>query len=192
MNAEPSRHDRAHEELVALYVLQAVPADEQRDVEVSINGCRECRDELEGLRSTLASFVGWPTDVLRPTRDLWPRLTQRIAAEKNADAVSTPERTVSADWQEAGVGVLYQVLAVDRERARVSLLVKLLPGAAYPPHAHAGIEELYLLDGELWIDSKKLHPGDYNRAGVGSSDQRVWSETGCTCVLLTSTEDLLH
>ena len=48
-------------------------------------------------------------------------------------------------------------------------------------------EELYLLHGELMIDDKELHPGDYNRAEAGSADQRVWSETGCTCVLLTST-----
>jgi hypothetical protein len=36
------------------------------------------------------------------------------------------------------------------------------------------------------------HPGDYNRAEAGSADQRVWSETGCTCVLLTSTRDVLR
>lgn len=57
---------------------------------------------------------------------------------------------------------------------------------------HAGLEELYLLHGELWIDDKKLYPGDYNRGEVGAVDRRVWSETGCTCVLLTSTRDMLH
>lgn len=36
------------------------------------------------------------------------------------------------------------------------------------------------------IDDRKLYPGDYNRAEGGSVDRRVWSETGCTCVLLTS------
>jgi hypothetical protein len=61
-----------------------------------------------------------------------------------------------------------------------------------PPHSHAGIEELHLLDGELWIDDRKLYPGDYNRAEPGSSDARVWSETGCTCVLITSTRDVLR
>jgi hypothetical protein len=50
---------------------------------------------------------------------------------------------------------------------------------------------LYLLYGELWIEHRKLYPGDYNRAEPGTSDQRVWSETGCTCVLITSTRDML-
>lgn len=48
-----------------------------------------------------------------------------------------------------------------------------------------------LLDGELWIDDRKLFPGDYNRAEPGTADQRVWSETGCTCVLITSPRDAI-
>jgi hypothetical protein len=54
------------------------------------------------------------------------------------------------------------------------------------------VEELHLLDGELWIDERKLYPGDYNRAESGTGDQHVWSETGCTCVLITSTRDVLR
>jgi hypothetical protein len=53
------------------------------------------------------------------------------------------------------------------------------------------VEELHLLEGELWIDERKLYPGDYNRAEAGTGDKRVWSETGCTCVLITSTRDIL-
>ena len=71
------------------------------------------------------------------------------------------------------------------------VLVRLAPGTEYPPHRHAGIEELYLLRGELMIDDKKVCPGDYIRAEADSVDHRVWSETGCTCVLLTSTQDVL-
>jgi hypothetical protein len=56
---------------------------------------------------------------------------------------------------------------------------------------HAELEELHLLDGELWIDARKLQPGDYNRAEAPTGDKRVWSETGCTRVLITSTRDIL-
>ncbi len=72
------------------------------------------------------------------------------------------------------------------------MLVRLAAGIEYPPHEHAGVEELHLLDGELWIDDRKLYPGDYNRAEPGTSDARVWSETGCTCVLITSPSDVLR
>jgi len=66
------------------------------------------------------------------------------------------------------------------------------PGASYPAHTHAGVEELHLLDGELWIDARKLFPGDYNHGAPGAGDDRVWSETGCTCLLVTSTRDTLR
>jgi anti-sigma factor ChrR (cupin superfamily) len=71
------------------------------------------------------------------------------------------------------------------------MLVRLAPGASYPGHRHAGVEELHLLDGELWIDERKLFPGDYNYGAPGAGDESVWSETGCTCLLVTSTKDTL-
>ena len=71
------------------------------------------------------------------------------------------------------------------------MLVRLSPGTEYPPHRHAGVEELYLLQGELMIGDRKLYAGDCNRAEAGTVDERVWSETGCTCVLLTSFHDAL-
>jgi anti-sigma factor ChrR (cupin superfamily) len=71
------------------------------------------------------------------------------------------------------------------------MLVRLAPGGVYPPHVHAGVEELHLLEGELFIEERKLYPGDYNRGEPGTRDTLVWSETGCTCVLITSTRDVL-
>jgi anti-sigma factor ChrR (cupin superfamily) len=82
-------------------------------------------------------------------------------------------------------------LATDVERNRVSLLVRLAPGTDYPPHRHADVEELHLLDGELRVGERTLYPGDYLRSEPGTVDHRVWSETGCMCVLMTSLRDVL-
>jgi anti-sigma factor ChrR (cupin superfamily) len=72
------------------------------------------------------------------------------------------------------------------------MLVRLAPGTDYPAHTHAGVEEVYLLHGELSINDSKLSPGDYRRAEPGTWDGTVHSETGCTCVLITSTRDALR
>jgi hypothetical protein len=37
-----------------------------------------------------------------------------------------------------------------------------------------------------------LFPGDRNYSSPGASDERVWNETGCTCLLITSTKDTLR
>jgi anti-sigma factor ChrR (cupin superfamily) len=131
--------------------------------------------------------------VLRPTTSLQERLALRIAEETGNEPVLPPARQWSEpEWEQVAPGIECKLLATDTERHRVSMLVRLAPGASYPAHTHAGVEELHLLDGELWIDERKLVPGDYNYGAPGASDERVWSETGCTCVLVTSTKDTLR
>ena len=186
-------HDHDHVERVSLYALQVLPADEVPDVEAQIATCAECRDELDALHPVIGSFVSWPTDVLRPPTSLWDRLARRIAAETGKAPVSpAPRRPAEAEWEEVAPGISVKLLATDAENHRVSMLVRLAPGTDYPPHRHAGIEELHLLDGELMIDDRKLCPGDYSRAEAESVDSRIWSETGCTCVLITSLKDVLR
>src|SRR5204863_8654079 len=70
--------------------------------------------------------------------------------------------------------------------ARPLALLDALPisGASYPAHTHAGEEELHLLDGELWIDERKLFPGDYNYGAPGARDERVCSGTGCDWMII--------
>jgi anti-sigma factor ChrR (cupin superfamily) len=191
MSSGTGQHDRDYPELVALYALQALPPSEISVVEAHLSACADCRREMETLRPIIGAFVSWPTDVLRPSTPLWERLTRRIAAETGQEPVPAPRPRPEPEWEDAAPGLSYKLLATDTVQDRVSMLVRLAPGADYPPHQHAGVEELYLLDGVLMIDDKKLYPGDYNRAEAGSADQRVWTETGCTCVLLTSTRDVL-
>jgi hypothetical protein len=187
MTAPHARH-ADHQDVVSLYVLQALSPAERRQAEATIAACGRCQDELKSLGPAMGALVSWPTDVLRPDALLWDRLANRIGIP--TDAAAPPARPVP--WEEAGAGISYKILAKDTDNDRVSMLVRLAPGAAYPPHRHAGREELYLLEGELFIDDRKLYPGDYNRAETGSHDQHVWSETGCTCVLLTSYRDILQ
>lgn len=131
-------------------------------------------------------------DVLHPSPSLWERLVGRIAAEKGEQPRPSPVQPwPEPEWKEAAPGISVKLLATDTENNRVSMLVRLEPGIEYPPHRHAGVEELHLLHGELMIDDRKLQAGDYNRAEAGSMDRRVWSETGCTCVLVTSYDDRL-
>ena len=137
--------------------------------------------------------VSWPTDMLSPTASLQARLALRIADEGSQPLVlPSGQQWAEPEWEQVASGIECKLLATDTQRHHVSMLVRLAPGASYPGHTHAGVEELHLLEGELWIDQRKLVPGDYNYAAPGTGDDRVWSETGCTCVLITSTRDVLR
>ena len=179
-------------DLVSAYAVQALSPGALPEVEAHIASCPHCRQELETLRPIVDAFVAWPTDVLRPAASLQARLARRIADE-TGEKPMLPQSTAwrEPEWKEVAPGIFCKLLATDAEKQRVSMLVRLLPGVDYPAHTHAGVEELHLLDGELWIDERKLYPGDYNRAEAPTGDKRVWSETGCTCMLMTSTKDRL-
>jgi anti-sigma factor ChrR (cupin superfamily) len=185
-----NRCERA--ELACAYALQVLPASDVPALQAHIAACPDCRSESESLRPVVDRFVAWPTDVLRPTTSLQERLALRIAAETGKAPMQPPARRWSEpEWDQVAPGIECKLLATDTERQRVSMLVRLAPGASYPAHTHAGVEELHLLDGELWIDARKLVAGDYNYGAPGAGDERVWSKTGCTCVLVTSTRDVL-
>jgi quercetin dioxygenase-like cupin family protein len=180
-------------ELTSAYAAQALPASDVAAAEAHIAGCLHCQRELDALRPVVERFVSWPTDVLRPPTSLQARLAQRIATETGKEPVPPPApQWREPDWEQVAPGIECKLLATDGARHRVSMLVRLAPGARYPAHTHAGVEELHLLDGELWIDGRKLLPGDYNYGPPGANDESVWSETGCTCVLVTSTRDILR
>jgi anti-sigma factor ChrR (cupin superfamily) len=178
---------------VSAYLMQALPPDEAVTFEAHIVSCPQCRQELEALQPVAGSLAFWPSEFVRPPASLQERLAHRIAAERGETPVMPPPRQWDEPaWEEVAPGIFCKLLATDTAGHRVSMLVRLSPGVQYPPHTHAGLEELFLLDGELRIDDRKLYPGDYNRAEARSSDKRVWSETGCTCVLITSTQDILR
>ena len=183
----------AEAERVSAHALGALPAAQAGEIEEHVAGCASCRRELARLRHAVDAFVAWPADVVRPHPSLRARLASRIAGETGgAPVIPPPSRWKEPEWEEVAPGISCKLLANDTEAHRVSMLVRLSPNAEYPPHTHAGVEELHLLEGELWIDDRKLRPGDYNRALAPTGDKRVWSETGCTCVLVTSTRDILR
>jgi anti-sigma factor ChrR (cupin superfamily) len=158
-----------------------------------IDSCQVCQSEFKNLQPVVKGFASWPADILRPAVSLQHRLADRIAAEtKQAPVVPAPAAWNEPEWENVAPGIDCKLLAVDEQKQRVSMLVRLAPGATYPAHCHAGVEELHLLHGELWIDDRKLLAGDYNYGAPGATDHRVWSETGCTCLLVTSTQDELR
>ena len=190
MSAATQRCDQAGS--VCAYALKILPASEVPQIQKHLGTCPECRHDLETLAPVVKSFAFWPTDVLRPSASLWERLAVRLTTE-GVEVTTSPgaAQWSEPEWEAVAPGISCKLLATDADKDRVSMLVRLAPGHEYPPHRHSGLEELHLLEGELWINDRKLFAGEYNRAEPGTADTRVWTETGCTCVLITSTRDVL-
>jgi quercetin dioxygenase-like cupin family protein len=192
MSTRPTAHGDEHLDRMFCLALRTVPADELTDAEAQLRACADCRRAWPGIRAAVEALAAWPADVLRPATDLWARIAPRIGEAPGTE----PPRASSAggpapEWEVAAPGIYVRILARDEASKRVSMLVRLDPKTSYPPHRHAGAEELHLLHGELIVDEKLLRAGDYLHSEAGSEDHRVHSETGCTCVLMTSTDDAI-
>lgn len=70
-------------------------------------------------------------------------------------------------------------------------LVKLESGAHYPAHKHAGVEEAFVLYGDLHYDVGVLVAGDYCLAESGSLHSSSYTENGCVLLIRTSCDDEL-
>ena len=191
MSSADHAHGQDHSELVALHAVRALSASDAERADAQIAACAECRREVETLRSVVDSFVSWPTDVLRPSGSLWERIAARIGDTGDAAVSPPPRQWAKPEWVDVAPGISCKLLATDPAANRVSMLVRLAPGTDYPSHRHEGIEELHMLHGELIVDDTTYYPGDYRKADAGTVDRRVWSETGCTCVLVTSYHDAI-
>jgi len=98
--------------------------------------------------------------------------------------LAPPDLGQKPTWQDVAPGISCKLLATDADKSRVSMLVRLAPRTDYPPHRHAGLEELYLLHGELTINEKRIYPGYYYRAMAGTEDHRAGVKRGAVVFCL--------
>ncbi len=54
------------------------------------------------------------------------------------------------------------------------------PGATYPSHRHTEVEELYLLEGDLFVEGQWMKPGDYCRDEPESIHGKVRTDKGAS------------
>jgi anti-sigma factor ChrR (cupin superfamily) len=62
-------------------------------------------------------------------------------------------------------------------------------GLEYPSHRHGGIEEIYMLSGDLELEGITYHAGDYIRSAAGSTHSPAHSVGGCMFFFRSSMDD---
>ena len=176
-------------------LIQRIIGDEQPIEELTVAVLHELWRRAGGYDAVVdGTVIAWVMNLARAKALAWQRGNHARITADDGLAIDTKSKSGWHEpaWEDVAPGISVKLLATDEDRHIVSMLVRLIPGGEYPAHTHAGVEQLHLLEGELWIDERKLYPGDYNRAEPGTGDKRVWSETGCMCVLVTSTRDALR
>ena len=191
------------------YFLGQVPEGELAAVKAHLDACESCLEELDSLRETADSIALLAPEV-DPPEDLELRLYARLgvpAPVPRADAPVQPwkdwsnagsaaARTIlrasDGAWEPTGVaGVEVRRLFLDAANDRVTMLVRMAAGTAYPAHRHGGFEECYVLQGDLLVGDTRMHPGDYQRVEGGSLHGVQSTAAGCLLLITSSLHDEL-
>ena len=94
-----------------------------------------------------------------------------------------------ATWVPYGDGIRVRPLSPPSNERRQLHLLSAEPNATLIEHEHAGVEELYVLQGSCTVEGRNMRLGDYHRAASGSSHDVT--RTGADgCVLLCSVRAL--
>lgn len=151
--------------------------------------------ELTATYADVASLLAWTSRMESPPPSAKQRLIQRLSTPSPAPASGgfTSMRADEGSWTPLPFpGVSARRLHLDIERGVVTTLIRMAPGAHYPRHRHVGVEECYVLEGEVRVGQDLVfRTGDYQRAGSGSIHDVQWTEAGCLLLIIASTMDEL-
>ena len=201
-----AHHFLGDEELerAALYSLAALEPDAARLYAAHLEICAHCRAEVDAHRRAIEA-LGRAVEPVAPPPSLKARLMDAARAPHDATAIQTWKRwapsapgeamtIVRGDgaWETTGVdGVAVRRLFVDAANDRLPMLVRMAAGTSYPAHRHGGVEECYVLEGDLYGPDFEMRAGDYQRLDGGSVHGVQGTRGGCLLFIVSSMNDEL-
>jgi quercetin dioxygenase-like cupin family protein len=207
MNARPL--DQAALELAALYALSALATEEMAAVERDYRDHTGFWQEVRSLRDAAAGLAETGPRA-KPKGSLWPAIRARIGLDGGPTRPAASQ--VWKDWagnaaadahilmaggspfEDTSIeGIRVRRLFVDEPADRITMLVEMDPGTAYPAHRHGGVEECFVVRGDLAIDERvEMHAGDYQRMESGSRHGVQSTRAGCLLLVVSSRHDELE
>jgi len=177
-------------ELEALVLADSVGAldpDERVELRARLDALTpEQRSEITHLYD-IASSVALTAPSLEPPA----HVRERVLAVTREPARYTVW-AADAEWVATGMpGIRTRILAVDKTRSLVTLLIRAEPGAVYPSHKHHGPEDCFVISGSVVMDGRVLRAGDFHHADADSEHGEIATIDGAEVLIVGSVEDYL-
>jgi quercetin dioxygenase-like cupin family protein len=178
------------DELEALVLADSVGAldpDERVELQARLDALKpEQRSEAARLYDA-ATAMALSVPPLEPPA----HVRQRVLAEARKPVTYTVW-AADAAWIDTGLpGIRARVLAVDKARSLVTLLIHAKPGAVYPSHKHHGPEECFVISGSVVIDGRVLRAGDFHHADEDSDHGEITTAEGAEVFIVGAIADYL-
>src|SRR5262245_25028733 len=165
------------DDVKALTLADAVGAldpDERQDLEVRRAALStDVRSEVAHLYDAAVEIATTITGEA-PSARIRSALLAKIGISSNHTITAS-----DGNWVQTPVaGVRIKILAIDRARDRVTMLLRGEPGATYPAHRHTGPEECYVISGSLVVEGRVLRAGDFHHAEGESAHGELRTDDG--------------
>lgn len=184
-------------DLAPLYALDLLDLDERLWVEAQIAECPDLADELAGYQVAV-SAMPYTAPLVPMAADLKDRLFDSLGLDPVAPSPSEPAplhpelfsiRADELQWKPHRIdGIECAVLFVDPLSRMRTLMVRARGGIKYPVHQHQGIEEIYMLEGELEIEGNIYAAGDYIRSSPNTI-HAPFTVTNCLFLIRACIDD---
>jgi anti-sigma factor ChrR (cupin superfamily) len=186
-------------ELAPLYALDLLDLEERLWVEAQVLECPDLAEELAGYQTAVGA-IPYSAEPMPMAADLKNRLFDRLGLDPVESVPEPPPALTPApkmfaikaenmQWKPHRMeGVEVVVLFIDEINRMRNLLVKAAAGVTYPLHQHHGIEEIYMLEGELVLDGEVYLAGDYIRS-YPNSIHAPSTSTGCMFLIRACIDD---
>lgn len=182
------------DEHASLYALGALSQHETRSFDEHLAaGCEACLAALKSFDS-VTEKLAFGAPEAPPNAVVRERLLARLADETTNsgpmpmlqydDSRPVVVRANEGDWQEMYAGVLFKQLFADSKRNTVTSLVRMEPGAHVPMHRHLGLEECFVLEGDITANNETLKTGDYTCAMKGSIHHQLSTVSGALLLIV--------
>lgn len=183
-------------ELVSLYVLNALDEETQARVAGEYAHSPAFQAAVAELEATVA-MMAYDGPILPLSPNLKQRLFERIAPA----AAPIPdqewvnqllEQSTSLRWKpyRPVPSMEVAIVRLDKATRQVDCFLRSAGSAKFPPHRHAAVEEIVILQGDLVIDGQVYGKGDRIYSQPGTVHQpETW--TGCIVFIRASLDDEL-
>ena len=176
------------ESLALADAIGALDAAEQRDLLARLETLpAQVRAEVARLYDVALSVAA-----AAPPADPPARVREQLLARISAPPPNYSIGSGEGQWNETPFpGITAKVLAIDRERGLVTMLLRGEAGARYPSHRHSTPEECYVISGSVVIEGRVHRAGDFHHADGDSHHGEVYTTEGAEVLIVGAIEDYL-
>jgi anti-sigma factor ChrR (cupin superfamily) len=165
----------------------ALDPDEQRELQARVAVLPPDAQRQVARLYDATLIVAAAADQARPS----PQVRSRLLASLDAPA----KYTLGADegeWMAPGLpGIRVKILAVDRQRGLMTMLLRAEAGARYPAHHHSAPEECYVISGSVVIGGRVLRAGDFHHADADSDHGEISTTDGAEVLIVGAIDDYM-